>query len=178
MQNLLILSHYFPQLLSFQADFRNVGIRLIKLGLLSCQFKKILKIWFMIIPVFALNKGSSLYQEADFETHFSGTSPDTPLYLEPQDQKDKNEQKKKDIQGWVFGGTPPLYFCREGSLTYFSLKENSWIRPCEELSLFICRVNQIKHKAAVIVLNQCLLSLIAAWCFIPLFWSIKGVLHP
>ena len=37
----------------------------------------------MFIPVFALNKGSSLYQEADFETHFSGTSPDGPLYYEP-----------------------------------------------------------------------------------------------
>ena len=35
----------------------------------------------MFIPVFALNKGSSLYQEADFETHFSGTSLDRPLYL-------------------------------------------------------------------------------------------------
>ena len=30
--------------------------------------------------VFALYKGSSLYQEADFETHFSGTSPDRHLY--------------------------------------------------------------------------------------------------
>ena len=37
----------------------------------------------MFIPVFALNKGSSLYQKADFETHFSGTSLDRPLYLEP-----------------------------------------------------------------------------------------------
>ena len=37
----------------------------------------------MFIPVFALNKGSSFYQEADFETHFSGTSLDRPLYKEP-----------------------------------------------------------------------------------------------
>ena len=37
----------------------------------------------MFIPVFALNKGSSLYQEADFVTHFCGTSPDRPLYYEP-----------------------------------------------------------------------------------------------
>ena len=38
----------------------------------------------MFTPVFALNKGSSLYQEADFETHFSaGTSPDRPLYYDP-----------------------------------------------------------------------------------------------
>ena len=36
----------------------------------------------MFIPVFALNKRLSLYQEADFETHFSGTSPDRPLYKE------------------------------------------------------------------------------------------------
>ena len=35
------------------------------------------------VPIFkklALNKGSLLYQEADFATHFSGTSPDRPLY--------------------------------------------------------------------------------------------------
>ena len=31
---------------------------------------------------FALNKGSLLYQEADLETHFSGTSPDRLLYWE------------------------------------------------------------------------------------------------
>ena len=79
-QNLLKMSHYFAKLLSFQANFGNVGIRLMKLGLFLRQFKKILKIWPMFIPVFVLNKGSSLYQEADFETHFSGTSPDRPLY--------------------------------------------------------------------------------------------------
>ena len=50
-----------------------------KLGLFARQFKKILKILPKFIPVFALNKGASLYQEADFETHFSGTSPDRPL---------------------------------------------------------------------------------------------------
>ena len=49
-------------------------------GLFSCQFSKLLKIWPMFIPVFALNKGSLLYQEVYFETHFSGTSPDRPLY--------------------------------------------------------------------------------------------------
>ena len=38
-----------------------------KVDLFSHQFKKILKIWPMFIPVFALNKGSSLYQEADFD---------------------------------------------------------------------------------------------------------------
>ena len=77
------MSHYFPKLSSFQGNFGNFGIKLMKLGLFSCQLKKILKIWPMFIPVFALNKGSSLYQEADFETHFSGTSPDRPLYYEP-----------------------------------------------------------------------------------------------
>ena len=40
-------------------------------------------ITYMFIPVFALNKGSLLYQEADFVTHFSGTSPDRPLNKEP-----------------------------------------------------------------------------------------------
>ena len=79
-QNLPKISHYFPKLLSFQANLGNFGIRLMKLGLFSRQFWKILKIWPMFIPVFALNKESSLYQEADFETHFSGTSPDRPLY--------------------------------------------------------------------------------------------------
>ena len=81
-QNFLKMSYYFPKLLSFQAYF--AYIRLMKLGLFLSQFKKILKIWPMFIPVFALNKGSSLYQEADFETHFSSTSPDRPLYLEPR----------------------------------------------------------------------------------------------
>ena len=76
-QNLLHMSHYFPKLFSFQGNF---GIRLMKLGLFLCQFKKILKTWPIFIPVFALNRGSSLYQEADFETHFSSTSPDRPLY--------------------------------------------------------------------------------------------------
>ena len=61
------MSHYFPKLLSFQANFRNFGIRLMKLGLFLFQFRKLLKIWPMFIPVFALNKGSSLYQEVDFE---------------------------------------------------------------------------------------------------------------
>ena len=37
----------------------------------------------MFLPISALNKWSSLYQEADFETHFSGTSPDRPLYKPP-----------------------------------------------------------------------------------------------
>ena len=64
-QNLLKMSHYFPKLLSFQANFGNFGIRLMKLGLFSCQFKKILKIWPMFVPVLALNKGTLLYQEAD-----------------------------------------------------------------------------------------------------------------
>ena len=73
-QNLLKMSHYFPKLFVFQANFGNFGIRLMKLGLFSRQFKKILKIWPMFIPDFALNKGSSLYQEADFDIHFSGTS--------------------------------------------------------------------------------------------------------
>ena len=58
------MSLYFPKLLSFQANFGNFGIRLMKLGLFSRQFKN-LKIWPMFIPVFALNKGSSLYQEFD-----------------------------------------------------------------------------------------------------------------
>ena len=31
-QNLLKISHYFPKLLGFQANFRNFGIRLMKLG--------------------------------------------------------------------------------------------------------------------------------------------------
>ena len=79
-QNLLKMSYHFPKLLSFQANFGNFGTRLMKLDLFSHQFKKIWKIWPMFIPVFALNKVSSLYQEADFETHFSGTSPDRPLY--------------------------------------------------------------------------------------------------
>ena len=74
------MSHNFPKLWSFKANFGNFGTRLMKLGLFWCQFKKILKIWPMFIPVFALNKGSLFYQEADFETHFSGTSPDRPLY--------------------------------------------------------------------------------------------------
>ena len=43
-QNLLKVSHYFPKLLSFQANFGNFGIRLMKLDLFSHQFKKILKI--------------------------------------------------------------------------------------------------------------------------------------
>ena len=79
-QNLPKILHYFPKLLSFQANFANLGIRLMKLGLFSRQFQRILKIWPMFIPVFTLNKGLSLYQEADFETHFSGKSLDRPLY--------------------------------------------------------------------------------------------------
>ena len=34
----------------------------------------------MVLPLFALNKGSLLYQDADFATHFSGMAPDRPLY--------------------------------------------------------------------------------------------------
>ena len=37
-QNLLKISHYFPKLLSFEANFRNFGIRLMKLGLFLRQF--------------------------------------------------------------------------------------------------------------------------------------------
>ena len=37
-QNLLKMSHFFQKLLSFQANFGNFGIRLMKLGLFSCQF--------------------------------------------------------------------------------------------------------------------------------------------
>ena len=61
-QNLLEMSHYFLKLLSFQANLGNFGIRLMKLDLFSHQFKKILKIRPMFIPVFAQNKESSLYQ--------------------------------------------------------------------------------------------------------------------
>ena len=53
------MSHYFPKLLSFEANFGNFGIRLMKLGLFLHQFKKILKIWSMFIPVFALNRDVS-----------------------------------------------------------------------------------------------------------------------
>ena len=42
-QNLLKISHYFPKLFRFQANFGNFGIRLMKLGLFSSQFLKILK---------------------------------------------------------------------------------------------------------------------------------------
>ena len=42
MQNLLNISHYFPKLLSFQANFRNFNIRLFELGLTPVleQFEK------------------------------------------------------------------------------------------------------------------------------------------
>ena len=50
-QNLLKNSHYFSKLLSFQANFWNFGIRLMKLDLLSHQFLKFLKIWPIFIPV-------------------------------------------------------------------------------------------------------------------------------
>ena len=43
-QNLPKISHYLPKLLSFQANLGNVGIVLMKLGLFSVQFLKILKI--------------------------------------------------------------------------------------------------------------------------------------
>ena len=39
----LNMSYHFPKLLSFQANFRNFGIRLMKSGLFSRQFKKIWK---------------------------------------------------------------------------------------------------------------------------------------
>ena len=45
------MSHYFQKLLSFQATFGNYGIRFLR------PFKKILKIWPMFIPVFALIRG-------------------------------------------------------------------------------------------------------------------------
>ena len=54
-QNVLKMSHYFPKLLSFQANFGNFSIRLMKFGLCLHQFNKILKIWPMFIPVFALS---------------------------------------------------------------------------------------------------------------------------
>ena len=67
----------FQNCYSFQANVGNFGIRLMKLGLFSHQFKKIWK-YDKYDPCLyhdsAQNKGSSLYQEADFETHFSGTS--------------------------------------------------------------------------------------------------------
>ena len=46
------MSHYFPKLLSFQANFGNFGTRFTKLGLFWCQFKKILKIWPMFRPLY------------------------------------------------------------------------------------------------------------------------------
>ena len=48
------MSLYFPKLLSFQPNFGNFGIRLMRFGLFSCQFKTILKKRPMFIPVFAL----------------------------------------------------------------------------------------------------------------------------
>ena len=66
----LKILHYFPKLLSFQANFRNFCIRLMKLGLFSRKFQKILKNMSHIYTIF-LNKGSSLYQKPDFGTHFS-----------------------------------------------------------------------------------------------------------
>ena len=41
----------------------------------------------MVIPVFALGKGSLLYQEADFGIHFTGTSPNRPCTKNPLTQK-------------------------------------------------------------------------------------------
>ena len=55
-ENLLKMWHYFPKWLSFQANFINYGIRLMKLDLFLRQFKKSLKMWHKSIPVFALNK--------------------------------------------------------------------------------------------------------------------------
>ena len=77
----------------------------------------------MFIPVFALNKGSSLYQEAYFATHFSGTSPDRPLYKEPpppgQEKKScvaltdqlilKNKIKKKQNKTKIGLGMHPIF---------------------------------------------------------------------
>ena len=48
-------------------------------GLFLCQFENFENMTH-VYTSFAQNKGLSLYQEADFETHFSGTSPDRPLY--------------------------------------------------------------------------------------------------
>ena len=75
------------KIVKLSSKFQKFGIRLMKLGLFSRQFSK------MFIPVFALNKGSSLYQEADFATHFSGTSPDRPLYKEPTGGRGLTEEK-------------------------------------------------------------------------------------
>ena len=67
----------FSKIVKLSSKFRKFWYQIDETGPI---FAPILKIWPMFIPVFALNKGSSLYQEADFETHFSGTSPDRPLY--------------------------------------------------------------------------------------------------
>ena len=87
----LYQSHKFEAKLSKNFTFISKIVRLLSkfqkfwdqidgIGPIFTPILEILKIWPMFIPVFALNKESSLYQEADFETHFSGTSLDRPLY--------------------------------------------------------------------------------------------------
>ena len=66
-QNLSTISHYFSKLLSFQANFGNFCLKLMKLGLFTTDFESMTR----VLPVFALTKRSLLYQESDFVTHLS-----------------------------------------------------------------------------------------------------------
>ena len=67
----------FSKIVKLSSKFRKFSYQIDEIGPI---FAPVLENFENIIPVFAQNKGSSLYQEADFETHFSGTSPDRPLY--------------------------------------------------------------------------------------------------
>ena len=62
----------------------------------------------MFIPVFAPNKGSSLYQEAEFATHFSGTSLDRPLQWEPPSRAGTGVDKVFSSSGATFFLPHPL----------------------------------------------------------------------
>ena len=72
----------FSKIVKLSSKFRKFWYQIDEIGPI---FMSILEIFENMTPAclyqfFALNKGSSLYQEADFATHFSSTSPDRPLY--------------------------------------------------------------------------------------------------
>ena len=90
-QNLPKVSHYFPKLVSFQANLGNFCVRLMKLGLFSRQF---LKIWPMFIPVFALNKGVIVIPGCWFWDPFQRQVPRIDLCTKkPPPNMRKNERK-------------------------------------------------------------------------------------
>ena len=70
----------FSKIVKLSSKFQKFWYQTDEIGTIFAPILENFENMTMFIPVFALNNGSSLYQEADFATHFSGTSPYRPLY--------------------------------------------------------------------------------------------------